>query len=72
MLLLLFPYAQLFIALYPGQNITMIYSFYSFMYRLEPNIVLDSLDKATTFYAPPIRETVRNIICQVPASAKKK
>lgn len=72
MLLLLFSYAHLFIALYSGQNVTMMYTFYSFMYRLEPNVVLDSLDKAVTFYAPPIREVDKNIICQVPASAKNK
>lgn len=62
-----FIYCTLF-----GQNVTMMYTFYSFMYRLEPNVVLDSLDKAVTFYAPPIREVDKNIICQVPASAKNK
>lgn len=45
-----------------SQNVIMIYSFYSFMCRLETNIVLDSLDRTVTFYAPPIREADKNII----------
>ena len=66
------PYlVQLFsIAFYSGQNVTVMRS-YSYVHKLEPNIVLGYVDKAITSLAVPMRGADENIIYQVLSNALK-
>lgn len=52
----------IFHCIFSGQNVTVIHSFYSYVHKLEPNIVLGSVDKAVTSLAVPMREADENIM----------